>query len=116
MFYYKKWAIVVPLANEENDFKPFIKMLNCVIDELNSGSVYFVIDKASTDRTLELCQTFSAIDKRYVTAWAPENKNTVDVSTRGFRAACEAGHEIITELRYLLRKHFTFEIPIHCHS
>lgn len=98
MFYYKKWAIVVPMANEEADFKPFIDMLNFVIDELNPGNVYFIIDKASKDRTLELCQELSVKDPRYVTVWAPENKNVVDAYVRGLREAYEAGHELIIEM------------------
>jgi dolichol-phosphate mannosyltransferase len=98
MFYYKKWAIVIPLANEEKDFQPFIEMLNFVIDELNPGNVYFVIDKASKDRTLELCQELSSKDSRYVTVWAPENRNVVDAYVRGLRAAYEAGHDIIIEM------------------
>jgi dolichol-phosphate mannosyltransferase len=98
MFYYKNWAIVIPMANEEQDFKPFIEMLNFVIDELNPGNVYFVIDKASNDRTLELCEELSARDSRYITVWAPENKNVVDAYVRGLRAAFEAGHDIIIEM------------------
>ena len=98
MFYYKKWAIVIPMANEEQDFIPFIEMLNFVIDELNPGSVYFIIDKASTDKTLELSQALSAKDSRYVTVWAPENKNVVDAYVRGLRVAYEAGHDIIIEM------------------
>ncbi len=98
MFYYKKWAIVIPMANEEQDFLPFIDMLNFVINELNPGNIYFVIDKASKDRTLELCQELSAKDPRYVTVWAPENKNVVDAYVRGLRAAYEANHDIIIEM------------------
>lgn len=98
MFYYKKWAIVVPMANEEADFEPFIRLLNFVINELNPGNVYFVVDKASKDRTLELCQELSVKDPRYVTVWAPENKNVVDAYVRGLRAAYEAGHELIIEM------------------
>ncbi|MCX6295334.1 MAG: glycosyltransferase [Bacteroidetes bacterium] len=98
MFYYKKWAIVVPMANEEEDFVPFIDMLNFVINELNPGNVYFIIDKASNDKTLELCQALSAKDPRYVTVWAPENKNVVDAYVRGLRVAYEAGHDIIIEM------------------
>lgn len=98
MFYYKKWAIVIPMANEEQDFKPFIDMLNFVINELNPGNIYFVIDKASKDRTLELCQELSSKDNRYVTVWAPENKNVVDAYVRGLRAAYEAGHDLIIEM------------------
>ncbi|MBL7890564.1 MAG: glycosyltransferase [Bacteroidia bacterium] len=86
------------MANEEEDFKPFIDMVNFVIDELNPGNVYFIIDKASKDRTLELCQELSAKDPRYVTVWAPENKNVVDAYVKGLRVAYEAGHEIIIEM------------------
>jgi dolichol-phosphate mannosyltransferase len=98
MFYYKNWAIVVPMANEEEDFEPFIQMLNFVIDELHPGNIYFVIDKASNDKTLELCQALSAKDKRYVTIWAPENKNVVDAYVRGLKEAYLAGHELIIEM------------------
>ena len=98
MFYYKKWAIVIPMANEEQDFVPFINMMNFVINELNPGQVYFVIDNASKDRTLELCNELSAKDKRYVTVWAPENRNVVDAYVRGLRVAYEAGHDIIIEM------------------
>ena len=98
MFYYKNWAIVVPMANEEKDFDPFIDMLNFSMNELNPGNVYFIIDKASKDRTLELCQELSSKDSRYVTIWAPENKNVVDAYIKGLRVAYEAGHEIIIEM------------------
>ncbi|HSI13448.1 MAG TPA: glycosyltransferase, partial [Chthoniobacter sp.] len=98
MFYYKKWAIVVPLANEEQDFKPFIDLLNFVINELQPGNIYFVLDNASKDRTLELCRELSAKDSRYVTVWAPENRNLVDAYVRGLRTAYEAGHDIIIEM------------------
>jgi dolichol-phosphate mannosyltransferase len=98
MFYYKKWAIVVPLANEERDFEPFIQMLNFVINELHPGNIYFIIDKASKDRTLELSQLLSQKDPRYVTVWAPENRNVVDAYVKGLQVAYEAGHDIIIEM------------------
>ncbi|MBL7884055.1 MAG: glycosyltransferase [Bacteroidia bacterium] len=86
------------MANEEADFKPFIDMVNFVINELNPGNIYFIIDNASKDRTLELCQELSAKDPRYVTVWAPENKNVVDAYVKGLRVAYEAGHELIIEM------------------
>ena len=98
MFYYKNWAIVVPMANEENDFKPFIEMFTFVINTLEMGKIYFVVDKASKDRTLELCQALSAKDSRYVTIWAPENRNVVDAYVKGLKVAYEAGHELIIEM------------------
>jgi dolichol-phosphate mannosyltransferase len=98
MFYYNNWAIVVPMANEEEDFKPFIKMVDLVINTLKPGNVYFIIDKATKDRTLELCQELSAKDPRYVTIWAPENRNVVDAYVKGLKVAYDAGHEIIIEM------------------
>ena len=98
MLYYKDWALVIPMANEEADFKPFIEMIDLVINEINPGNVYFVVDNASKDRTLELCQEQSKKDSRYVTVWAPENKNVVDAYIRGLRTAYEAGHELIIEM------------------
>ena len=73
-------------------------MLNFVIDELNPGNIYFIIDNASKDKTLELSQQLSSRDPRYVTVWAPENRNVVDAYIRGLRVAYEAGHDIIIEM------------------
>ncbi|HKI79631.1 MAG TPA: glycosyltransferase [Ignavibacteriaceae bacterium] len=98
MFYYKKWALVVPMANEEKNFVPFIDMMNFVINELNPGNVYLVVDKVSKDKTLELCRELSEKDPRYITVWAPESKNVVDAYIRGLRAAYEGGHDLIIEM------------------
>ncbi|OGT38056.1 MAG: dolichol-phosphate mannosyltransferase [Gammaproteobacteria bacterium RIFCSPHIGHO2_12_FULL_37_14] len=86
------------MANEETDFKPFIEMTNFVINELNPGNIYFVVDKVSKDKTLELCQQVAIKDPRYITIWAPENRNLVDAYIKGLRVAYEAGHEIIIEM------------------
>ena len=98
MFYYKNWAIVVPMANEEQDFQLFINALNFVIDELNPGRVYFIVDSVSKDKTLSLCQELSAKDPRYVTVWSPENRNVVDAYLKGLKVAYEAGNDIIIEM------------------
>lgn len=96
--YYKNWAIVVPMANEEADFVPFVDALRFVMEELRPGRVYFIVDKASKDRTRELCEKLSAEDERFITVWAPENRNVVDAYLKGLRVAHEAGHDIIIEM------------------
>jgi dolichol-phosphate mannosyltransferase len=96
--YYKNWAIVVPMANEEEDFPIFIKSILFVIDELQPGKVYFIVDNASKDRTLAMCEETSALDNRFVTVWSPENKNVVDAYVKGLRVAYESGHDIIIEM------------------
>ncbi len=92
------WAVVVPMANEEAEFGLFISEMTAILDRLKSGFVYIVIDTVSSDRTLELCQALSQRDSRFVTVWAPENRNVVDAYLRGFREALEQGHEVIIEM------------------
>ena len=98
MIYPTDWAVIVPMANEAPDFEQFIGVLRPVLDRLGNGQVYFIVDNASKDNTRELCEKLSAEDPRFVTVWAPENKNVVEAYMRGFRAAYDAGHEIIIEM------------------
>jgi dolichol-phosphate mannosyltransferase len=93
-----KFAVIVPMANEENEFQPFIKALEKVLDNLECGKVYLVVDTASKDRTLELCTNLSAQDERFVTIWAPENENVVDAYLRGYREALKDENGIIIEM------------------
>jgi dolichol-phosphate mannosyltransferase len=98
MYFDNNWAVVIPLANEENSFYQFTDELASSLDRLKTGTVYFIIDKVSSDKTLELCQALSAKDSRFITIWAPENKNVVDAYIRGYREAFEKGHELIIEM------------------
>ena len=98
MFEKMNWALVVPMANEESDFPPFVRELYKALEEIKSGKVYFVIDKVSTDRTLELCEKLSKQDQRFITVWAPENKNVVDAYLRGYREALKNNHDYIIEM------------------
>ena len=83
----KKWAVIIPMANEEHDFYPFISELQRELDVMKNGVVFFVVDKVSKDKTLELCRHLSENDKRFHTVWAPENKNVVDAYLRGYKEA-----------------------------
>ena len=92
------FAVVIPMANEEEEFKPFVSTLKKVLDRLESGTVYFVVDKVSKDKTLDLCNALSNNDTRFKTVWAPENKNVVDAYIRGYREALSNNHDIIIEM------------------
>jgi dolichol-phosphate mannosyltransferase len=92
------FAIIVPMANEEADFHLFVDEMAIMMDRLRSGTVYFIVDRVSTDNTLKLCEDLSAKDGRFVTVWSPENRNVVDAYMRGYRVAYENGHEIIIEM------------------
>lgn len=98
MYFNNDWALVIPMANEEEDFEPFVEQIKLVLDKLESGQVYFVVDKASKDRTLELCNSLSQVDPRFTTVWAPENKNVVDAYIKGYKTAYERGHTFIIEM------------------
>jgi dolichol-phosphate mannosyltransferase len=91
------FALVIPMANEEPDFSPFILALRQMLDYLGCGTVYFVVDGVSKDRTLALCEALSAEDERFKTVWAPENRNVVDAYLRGYREAV-AHHDFIIEM------------------
>lgn len=98
MYYDNDWALIVPMANEEADFTDFITVLKSVLDRLQSGKVYFVVDKVSTDNTLKICELLSASDERFVTLWCPQNTNVVDAYIAGYKAAYEKGHQLIIEM------------------
>lgn len=92
------WAFVTPMANEEKEFEAFTDAVKEVFDELQSGTIYLVVDLISKDRTLDLCRQKSALDKRFVTIWAPQNNNVVDAYLRGYKEAVRNAHEYIIEM------------------
>jgi dolichol-phosphate mannosyltransferase len=92
------FAVVIPMANEQQDFHPFVSSLIEILNMLECGKAYFVVDKVSKDNTLELCNSLSIKDSRFVTVWAPENKNVVEAYLRGYKEALKNKHEIIIEM------------------
>ena len=86
------------MANEEKDFQPFADSITEVLDMLECGNVYFILDKVSKDNTLTLCQNLSVVDNRFVTVWSPDNKNVVDAYLRGYQEALTRGHDLIIEM------------------
>ena len=92
------FAVVIPMANESEDFIPFVSSLENELDKLERGKVYFIIDNVSKDNTLELCNNLSINDYRFTTIWSPENKNIVDAYLRGYKEALKNKHEFIIEM------------------
>jgi len=110
-FYENNWALVVPMANEEPDFAPLLAAVTDVLDRLKCGTVYFIVDNASQDATLQLCQAAAAKDARFIAVWAPENRNIVDAYLRGLREAWQRGHRLIIEMDAGL-SHDPYAIPM----
>jgi dolichol-phosphate mannosyltransferase len=98
MYLYTNWAATIPMANEEEDFAPFVDLLKRVMDVIGTGKIYFVIDNASKDKTLELARALEKEDNRFEVIWAPDNKNVVDAYLKGFQVAYDNGHDIIIEM------------------
>jgi len=104
------FAVIVPLANEQETFETFTNRLKNILDSLAAGHVYIVIDRVSKDDTLKLSRELSDRDKRFSTIWAPENRNVVDAYTRGMREAYAGGYEAVIEMDGGL-SHDPAEIP-----
>jgi len=92
------WAVVIPLANEEESFDSFARELTGILNTTRSGQVYLVVDKASKDSTLDLCKKLSYKDSRFTTVWEPRNTNVVDAYLRGYDEAFKNGHQFIVEM------------------
>ena len=80
-----KFCVITPLANEAEGLMVFVNELKKMLDSLESGNVCFIVDHASKDNTLALCQQVANEDARFKVIWAPENKNVVDAYLRGDR-------------------------------
>ena len=96
--YYKNWALIVPMANEEKEFLPFINIVKKVIEIYPPGKVYLVVDNVSKDSTLNLCKNLSTKDERFRTVWAPDNKNVVDAYLKGLKTAFDNNHDLFIEM------------------
>lgn len=95
----KKWAVIVPMANEEHDFFPFVSAMQKQMEAIGNGVVFLIVDNVSKDKTLELCHQLSENDKHFHTVFAPENKNVVDAYIRGYKEALiKSDAEFIIEM------------------
>ena len=92
------WALIIPMANEENEFWEFINEVKKVIGVYPPGRVYLIVDEISQDHTFSMCHDLSKEDPRFNTIWAPENKNVVDAYLKGLRVAFLNGHDFFIEM------------------
>ena len=79
------FCVITPLANEANGLMKLVEILSKTLDQIGSGNVCFIVDTASKDNTLEICQQIAYKDPRFKVIWAPENKNVVDAYMRGYK-------------------------------
>lgn len=43
------YAVIIPMANEENDFESFVSILKDELDRIGSGSVYLPVQQPKYD-------------------------------------------------------------------
>lgn len=94
----KSYAVVIPMANESQDFVTLVHLLNYTLSQCPNGTIFFVVDNVSIDDTYALCKSVSDSDSRYKTIWAPENRNVVDAYIRGYKEALKGSYNYILEM------------------
>jgi dolichol-phosphate mannosyltransferase len=91
-------GIACPMANEGTEGLRFVTELLSFCESFREAQFFAVLDKATTDNSLELLRELEAREPRLRVVWAPENRNVVDAYFRGYREALAAGHDWILEI------------------
>ncbi len=85
-------AIIIPLANEAEQLPVLFVALQTALDQEEKAiEVFFVIDRASRDKTLTLARSLCQQDARFTVLWCPQNRHLADAYRAGLRAAYERG-------------------------
>jgi dolichol-phosphate mannosyltransferase len=91
-------AVVCPMANEGQDAPRFV---SAVLDRcVGFRTVIFfaILDRATTDNSLELLRQLERTESRLRVIWAPENRCVVDAYLRGYREALRSDADWILEI------------------
>ena len=93
-------GIACPMANEGEDAVKFVRavLTHCEAFPFRDLRFFAVLDKASTDNTRELLDSYAASEPRLSVVWSPGNKCVVDAYVRGYQSALDAGCDWILEI------------------
>lgn len=91
-------AIACPMANEGQDGVRFVKRVLAECYGFGQVCFFAVLDRATTDNTLDLLREYSETEPRLIVVWAPENRCVVDAYIRGYREALAWGADWILEI------------------
>lgn len=95
----KKFAVVIPVANEESNILDFsIELVKQLKKIKIDYKIYFVVDRVSEDNTLDILNKISQKDKKIITIFEPKNKSVVDAYVRGFKQAIKDNNDYIIEM------------------
>lgn len=95
-----KLGVVCPMANEVETASRFVDevLAVCVREGFETVRFYAVLDRVSTDGTLDALRRKQATCPRLEVVWAPENRCVVDAYVRGYRAALDDGCDWVLEI------------------
>ena len=88
------------MANERTLAAQFISEVleTCRSYDFSSITLFAIVDRASTDGTLQLLQELQKHQSELSVVWAPENRSVVDAYLRGYQEAIDAGCDWILEI------------------
>lgn len=86
------------MANEGDNASRFVTSVleQCV--GFRSAIFFAVLDRATTDNTLEILKTLASTEPRLCVVWAPENRCVVDAYVRGYKEALASGADWVLEI------------------
>jgi dolichol-phosphate mannosyltransferase len=91
-------GITCPMANESDNAVAFVRGVLAQCGEFKQAAFFAVLDKVTTDNTMELLREFAQREPRLRVVWAPENRCVVDAYVRGYRECLAAGCDWILEI------------------
>jgi len=91
-------GIVCPMANERDTVERFIPAVLGQCRGFRTCTFFAVLDRASTDGTVEIVRSLAKQIEQLTMIWAPENRCVVDAYLRGYREALAAGCDWILEI------------------
>ena len=91
-------AIVCPMANEKKTAVAFVGEMLAEASVFKEVLFIAILDRVSTDGTLELLRNLAEQEPRLRVVWAPQNRCVVDAYTAGYRAGLATGFEWILEV------------------
>ncbi len=91
-------AILCPMANEHETAVAFVEEMLSATATFREVVFLAILDRASTDGTIDALRRLERREPRLRVVWAPENRGTVDAYIRGYREALATGFEWILEI------------------
>ena len=91
-------GVACPMANEGAEAVRFVREVLEQCKGFRNVRFFAVLDKATTDDTLELLREYALTESQLEVVWAPENRCAVDAYIRGYREALAAGSDWILEI------------------